>query len=72
MEQRSVNDVCGGLQVSSFGTQVMAIMLVLFVDPGHCWRGTAHGYISVCVDKPDLELQYFSRKSLLRHQTNNI
>ena len=47
-------------------------MLVLFVDPSHCWWDTAHGDISVCVDKPDLELQYFSRKSLLRHQTNNI
>jgi hypothetical protein len=51
--------------VSSFGTQVMAMpMLVLFVAPGHCWRGIAHGDISVCVDKPDLELQYFSRKSI--------
>jgi hypothetical protein len=58
MEQSWVND---GLHVSSFGTQVMA-----------SWRDTAHGDISVCVNKPDLELQYFSRKSLRRHQTNNI
>ena len=50
MEQSWVND---GLHVSSFGTQVMA-----------SWRDTAHGDISVCVDKPDLELQYFSRKSI--------